>query len=50
MQKALAVSRQQQTKLMELATATALARLWQRQGKQRAARELLESYLRNPLG
>jgi predicted ATPase len=42
MQKALAVSRQRQAKLTELATATALARLWQRQGKRRAARELLE--------
>lgn len=42
LQKALAVSRQQHIKLTELATAIALARLWQHQGKQRAARELLE--------
>jgi predicted ATPase len=42
MQKALAVSRQQQSKLTELAAATALARLWQRQGRGSAALELLE--------
>jgi predicted ATPase len=42
LQKALAVSRQQHIKLTELATATALAQLWQRQGKRRTARELLE--------
>ena len=42
MQKALTVSRHQQVKLTELATATALARLWQHQGKRAAARELLE--------
>jgi tetratricopeptide (TPR) repeat protein len=41
MQKALAVSRQQGNKFAELATATALARLWRQQGKKGAALELL---------
>jgi class 3 adenylate cyclase/predicted ATPase len=41
MQKALAVSRQQQIKVTELTMATALARLWQQQGKRGAALELL---------
>jgi predicted ATPase len=41
MQKALAVSRRQQNKLTELATATALGRLWQQQSKRGAAVELL---------
>jgi predicted ATPase len=38
---ALAVSRQQQAKSLELRTATSLARLWQRQGKPAEARQLL---------
>jgi len=42
MQKALTVSRQQQVKLAELATATALAQLWRRQGKSSAALVLLQ--------
>ena len=40
-QKALEVARRQQAKSWELRTATSLARLWQRQGKQTEARELL---------
>jgi class 3 adenylate cyclase/predicted ATPase len=42
LQKALVVARHQRTKLQELASATALAQLWQQQGKREAARELLE--------
>jgi predicted ATPase len=42
LQKALVVARHQRTKLHELASATALAQLWQQQGKREAARELLE--------
>jgi tetratricopeptide (TPR) repeat protein len=42
LQKALAVARHQRTKLHELASATALAQLWQQQGKREAARDLLE--------
>ena len=34
-------ARQQQAKSWELRTSTSLARLWQRQGKRREARELL---------
>src|SRR5262249_50337876 len=41
MQKALVVSRRQQNKRTELATATALGRLWQQQSKRGAALELL---------
>jgi predicted ATPase len=40
-QQALAIARQQQAKSWELRAATSLARLWQQQGKQEAARELL---------
>jgi class 3 adenylate cyclase/tetratricopeptide (TPR) repeat protein len=42
MQKALTVSRQQQAKLTELATATPLAQLWRREGRASAALELLQ--------
>ncbi|MDD2915531.1 MAG: BTAD domain-containing putative transcriptional regulator [Gallionella sp.] len=38
---ALAVSRQQQAKSLELRAAMSMARLWQRQGKQNAAQRLL---------
>jgi len=38
---ALAVARHQQARSWELRAATSLARLWQRQGKQKEARELL---------
>ena len=38
---ALDIARQQQAKSWELRAATSLARLWQQQGKQTAARELL---------
>ena len=38
---ALAVARQQQAKSLELRAAMSLARLWQQQGKQQEARELL---------
>jgi predicted ATPase len=38
---ALAVARHQQAKSLELRAAMSLARLWQRQGKRAAARELL---------
>jgi predicted ATPase len=38
---ALDVARRQQAKSLELRAATSLARLWQRQGKHAAARELL---------
>jgi predicted ATPase len=38
---ALAVARGQQAKSLELRTATSLARLWQRQGKQAEARQVL---------
>ena len=40
-QQALAIARRQQTKSWELRAAMSLARLWQRQGKWVAARELL---------
>jgi predicted ATPase len=40
-QQALTVARRQQAKSWELRTAMSLSRLWQRQGKQEAARELL---------
>jgi predicted ATPase len=40
-QQALAAARGQQARSWELRTATSLSRLWQRQGKRRAARELL---------
>jgi predicted ATPase len=42
MQKALVVARQQCAKLAELVTATCLAQLWERRGKQGAALELLK--------
>jgi predicted ATPase len=41
LEKALAVARHQGARLFELAAATDLARLWQRQGKREAALELL---------
>jgi predicted ATPase len=41
LQQALAVARRQQAKSLELRAAMSLARLWQRQGKRDAARELL---------
>jgi predicted ATPase len=41
LQHALAISRQQQAKSLELRTATSLARLWQQQGKRAEACELL---------
>jgi predicted ATPase len=40
-QKAIAVARRQSAKSLELRAATSLARLWQQQGKQRAAHALL---------
>ena len=40
-QQALNVARQQQAKSLELRAAMSLSRLWQRQGKHDAARELL---------
>jgi predicted ATPase len=40
-QLALEVSRRQQARSLELRAATSLARLWQRQGKPDAAREVL---------
>jgi predicted ATPase len=40
-QQALDIARQQQAKSLELRAAMSLSRLWQRQGKQDAARELL---------
>jgi predicted ATPase len=40
-QQALAVSRRQQARSWELRAALSLSRLWQRQGKQEEARELL---------
>jgi len=39
---ALAISRRQNAKSMELRAATSMARLWQQQGKQEDARRLLE--------
>jgi len=42
-QQALAVARRQQAKSLELRTAMSLCRLWQRQGKQEQARQLLVS-------
>ena len=41
LQQAIAIARGQKAKCWELRAATALARLWQRQGKQAAARDLL---------
>ena len=41
LERALAVSRQQQAKSWELRAATSLARLWRDQGKPQQARELL---------
>jgi predicted ATPase len=38
---AIAIARRQQAKSWELRAATGLSRLWQRQGKRAAARELL---------
>jgi predicted ATPase len=43
-QQALAVARSQQAKSLELRAALSLTRLWQQQGKQDEARELLTSY------
>ena len=43
---ALAIARQQQAKAYELRAAMSLGRLWQRQGKPDAARELLAPDLR----
>ena len=40
-QQALDIARRQQAKSLELRAAMSLARLWQRQGKRAAARELL---------
>ena len=40
-QKALDIARQQEAKSHELRAATSLARLWQEQGKQTEARQLL---------
>jgi predicted ATPase len=40
-QQALAVAHRQQAKSLELRTAMSLSRLWQRQGKSAAARQLL---------
>ena len=40
---ALAVTRRQQAKALELWAAMSLSRMWQRQGKRAAARELLAS-------
>jgi len=37
----LEIARRQEAKLFELRAATSLARLWQRQGKRAAARDLL---------
>jgi hypothetical protein len=42
MQRALTIAGRQHAKLPELVTATALAKLWQRQGKREAALKLLE--------
>jgi predicted ATPase len=42
MQKALVIARKQSAKLPELAAATALAQLWQQQGKRGTALELLD--------
>ena len=41
-QQALAVAHRQQTRSLELRAAMSLSRLWQQQGKQTDARELLE--------
>jgi predicted ATPase len=38
---ALAIARQQQAKTLELRAATSLSRVWQRQGKEVAARQML---------
>ena len=40
-QKAIEIARQQQAKSLELRAATSLARLWQQQGKQREAHQML---------
>ena len=40
-QKAIAVARRQEAKLLELRASTSLARLWQSQGKTTEARDLL---------
>jgi predicted ATPase len=40
-QQALAIARRQQAKSLELRAALSLSRLWQRQGKRDAARQLL---------
>ena len=40
-QKALTIARHQEAKSLELRVATSLARLWQQQGKQAQARDLL---------
>ena len=40
-QQAIAIARKQQSNSLELRAATSLARLWQQQGKQTEARELL---------
>jgi predicted ATPase len=42
LQQALDVARRQQAKSLELRAAMSLSRLWQQQGKQAEARELLE--------
>lgn len=42
MRAAFDISRRQRAKSLELCTATGLARLWQSQGKQDEAHELLE--------
>jgi predicted ATPase len=40
-QQALAIARRQQARSLELRAATSLSRLWQRQGEQEEARQLL---------
>ena len=40
-QKAIEISRQQSAKSLELRTATSLARLWQTQGRQKEAKQVL---------
>jgi predicted ATPase len=41
--KAIEISRKQQAKSLELRASTSLARLWQKQGKQREAREMMSN-------
>jgi predicted ATPase len=41
LQKAIEIARKQQAKSWELRASTSLARLWQQQGKQKEAREML---------